>query len=254
MIISLKDFYGVLLGTVRIVDKDNNENSEIEDDEEKESIGKANYNYNIFINIDHIHNIFNIPSKEDIPSLIKEIENKNQTKTILSYFTAKINSFPYLSLKDQEAYFELKSIVNESHKEEIEFDQQIPFLYFSFCFGKDENTETNQYSFQSKMYYYNDNNNNFEHMKFKMFNLKMNQYENTVELVSNLQSDNHLIFDLTTFENEVKKVKEEINNSLEEIENNLSIKLYHSKKMLIKEIDNYNKLLQRLNNLRNKKK
>lgn len=220
----------------------------------------------LLIKVTHIQIILKEMNKEELFKFISNVRNKNEDKLIVGLFSARTNSYPLISLKDEEIFFEIKEILTErGSNEDLEEGENgdnlcdnndynsIPLLFFSFSFSNNNSSSENipsdtMFTFQSKLFIHDDKKNTFQSLKFEIFNLMEHHYTGIVEPISNLVD---IESDFNEFEEEVKKLREEITNSLDEIDSNLSKKLINAKKMLIKEIDNFNKLSNRLKILRN---
>ena len=257
IISSFSDFSGIFLGRTKIIKKTKSIDSE--------SLLQTK---TLFILIENIIFIYDEKYNfEKIEELINKIEPTYPEYKIIGAFSAKAFSFPVISLKSQKFYFKLKEILlknknkidnnnnnNKSISNSINNNIQneennIPILFGVFC----TNIETNEIiynSFQSKLFYFNENENlkKFVPIPFEIINLKETYYNMDINPISNKfiqykynnncknevdklnRGINHQLNHLK--EEELKEIKELKNNIKKEIEIYLDLN---------KQIKNYNK-------------
>ena len=135
-----------------------------------------------------------------------------------------------ISLKEQEFYFELDKCLKNEHPSELSDDssdnpyKDTPLLFASFA---QNNNENECVSFNSKVYIYNEESKYFQSYPYEIINFQNFQYSSMIVPISN-KIDNNI--ELSEFEPEILKLKEEITINMDTIKNELMKKLRDYKK------------------------
>jgi len=232
IISSFSDFNGIFLGRIKIIKK-------IQAMDSESSFQTKTLN----ILIENIIFIYDEKyTYEKIEDLIKKIEVSYSEFKIIGAFSAKAFSFPVLSLKSQKFYFKLKKILANKYKN----NENIPILFGVFC----TNTENNEIffnTFQSKLFYLNENKNvkNFVSIPFEIINLKETNYNMDTNPIPNKfiqykYNDN--------CKNEVDKLNRGINYQLNHLKEDELNEIKELKINIKKEIEKYIELSKQIKN------
>ena len=200
----------------------------------------------ILINIDQVFFVFTNLDNLILPKLIKKIQDENPLQFIAGVISGKAYSYPVISLKEQEFYFELDKCLKSEHPSELSEDssdnpyKDTPLLFASFA---QNNNENECVSFNSKVYIYNEESKYFQSYPYEIINFQNFQYSSMIVPISN-KIDNNI--ELPEFEPELLKLKEEITINMDTIKNELMKKLRDYKKKVNRELENYDILKKRL--------
>jgi hypothetical protein len=149
--------------------------------------------------------------------------------------SARSFSYSNLSLKDQELY--LKCI-------NLKIDEY-PLLFGTFCHNTDSNKST---TFSSKFYKYTGS--KLESLPFEIVNMRETNYSININPVSNMISLN-LKNEMNTIESVINKLRDSINNSVNEIENKHQRMLMDMKLLLKNELEENKRLFEKLKTFQN---
>ena len=236
IISSFSDFNGIFLGRTKIIKK-------IKTIDVDDSIQTKTLN----ILIENIIFIYDEKyTYEKIEDLIKKIEDSYSEFKIIGAFSAKAFSFPVLSLKSQKFYFKLKKIIENKSNNNNNKNEKIPILFGVFCTNI-ENNEIFFNTFQSKLFYLNENNNmkKFISIPFEIINLKETNYNIDTNPIPNKfvqykYNDN--------CKNEVDKLNRGINYQLNHLKEDELNEIKELKLNIKKEIEKYIELNKQIKN------
>lgn len=251
IVATFHDFCGVLLGNCKLTQHEK-ETTIIRNT--SQSLSPTNKAKDIIItemNIDSIIVVYELISPSTIQPLMKSISSDYPDKVIIGMFSAKSFSYPTISLKEQELHLVLSKYLRNELKG---IYLSIPLLYALFIHSTKTTKSIKQLNqFESKIYLFDEVRQVFEAAKFKITNMKFDNYSDKINPIANKTPSFIINFNYTNkfnpnniivngFEKEIEQLKIEIETTLKEINTTKMIQVKKYKKRLHRYLDHHIRL------------